>query len=96
VRKYQAAYFSMWAMGEHSKDAGPGLQPPTQDLILDVTPKYEELILTVPQGAKLTVTFDFTAGMGRQRKRVQYGQSEIEFGETRLVVNPRPPSISRR
>jgi tyrosinase len=94
VSKYQAALFTLWAMGEeHAGDhaAGPSSHPATVDLNLDVTDRYEELLRSVPPGTDLTVTLDFKAGKGRERKPVQYGQSDIEFRSAQLVVNPRPP-----
>jgi Common central domain of tyrosinase len=98
VRKYQAAQFTLWAMGRDQAgdhEIGPSSHPPAVDLNLDVTDKYEELLRTLPAGTDLTVTLDFAAGTGRERKRVQYGQSGIEFRSAQLVVNPRPPAPKR-
>jgi hypothetical protein len=95
VRKYRAAYFTLWAMGRDMEDdhdvPGRSSHRDRLDLNLDVTDKYEELIRTVPR-AQLTVTLAFAAGNGRERKPVQYGRTGIEFRSMRLVVNPRPPS----
>jgi FtsP/CotA-like multicopper oxidase with cupredoxin domain/peroxiredoxin len=91
VRKYQAGGFTLWAMGH---DHEPENNPKTLNLNLDVTPKYEELVHTLPAGTPLTVTFDFTTGYGSERRPAQYGQRGIEFGQARLVVNPQRPSPS--
>jgi hypothetical protein len=92
VRKYQAAGFTLLAMGhDHESEHNPK----ALNLNVDVTRKYEELVHTLPAGTPLTVTFDFTTGYGPERRPAQYGQRGIEFGQALLVVNPRPPSPSQ-